>query len=79
VELPKLVQDKSLDSGYVKRIMKLIKSWARRFLIVINGRNGGARVGRMGGVIDFATMKGTLYVHSTLYLKLSSALDGVTT
>ena len=42
----------SLEDGCVRRIMGLIGSWGRGSLIVIGGRRGGGRGGRMGGVID---------------------------
>jgi hypothetical protein len=48
----RLVQGRSLGSGFVRRIMRLIRSWGSRNLIVGGGRRGGGLGGRMGGVID---------------------------
>lgn len=42
-------------SGFVRRIMRLIKSWARRSLIARGGKRGGGRDGRMGGVIEMGS------------------------
>ena len=43
---------RGLGGGCVRRIMRLTGSWEKESLIVGDGRRGGGRGGRMGGVIE---------------------------
>jgi len=43
----------SLGGGCVRRIMMLIGSLGRRYLIALSGRRGGERAGRMAVVIEW--------------------------